>query len=124
MERRAFIHLSAYTAIALTLPALNGCTSTDKILEQPSFFAHIADEKTIIETGQSYRKLFPSENDQIKLKQLLLGNNQNTDKKLIQNTLDSNVTLDFKSGNLVTAAGWVLSITEARQCALYSILNT
>ena len=123
MERRTFIHLSAYTAVALALPVLNGCKSTDHILEQPSFFAHIVDKQTIIEAGQSYRKLIPAENNQNQLKRLLLGNNPDTDKKLIQNNLDSDVTLDFKNGNLITAAGWVLSITEARQCALYSILN-
>jgi hypothetical protein len=54
---------------------------------------------------------------------LLLGNNAPEDKKLIQKLLDSRVEQDFKTGKTVTAGGWVLSVTEARQCALYSILN-
>ncbi|HEY4197114.1 MAG TPA: hypothetical protein VGM63_16345 [Mucilaginibacter sp.] len=124
MQRRTFIQLSAYTAVALALPLVDSCTSpTNKVLEQPLFFAHLVDSKTIQETGLSYRKLFPAEDSQTTLTGLLLGKNAPEDKKLIQSSLDKQVDDDFKAGKTVTAAGWVLSITEARQCALYSILN-
>src|ERR1700748_1995154 len=83
MQRRTFIHLSAYTAIAIALPVMDGCTSTNSVLEQPLLFAHIADEKTIIEAGRSYRKLIPAEDDKAKLKQLLLGNKPDAGKKMI-----------------------------------------
>ncbi|WP_426667667.1 hypothetical protein ACPPVU_16715 [Mucilaginibacter sp. McL0603] len=126
MQRRTFIHLSAYTAIALTLPIIDGCglNSTDKILSQPLFFSRLVDFKTITETGLAYRKLFPVEDNQAALNQLLLGNNASNDKKMIQKQLDEQVEQDFKAGKTVTAKGWVLSVTEARQCALYSIINT
>jgi hypothetical protein len=126
MQRRTFIHLSAYTAIALTFPLMDGCNweSVDKILSQPLLFSHLVDVKTISETGQAYRKLFPAEDNQAILNQLLLGSNPSIDKKLIQKQLDERVDLDFRAGKTVTVKGWVLSITEARQCALYSILNT
>ena len=126
MQRRTFIHLSAYTTIALTLPVIDGCgwNSTDKILSQPLFFSHLVDIKTINETGLAYRKLFPAEDNQAALNQLLLGNNASNDKNIIQKQLDEQVDQDFKAGKTVTAKGWVLSITEARQCALYSIINS
>jgi hypothetical protein len=124
MQRRTFIHLSAYTAIALTLPFAVGCApSTNKVLEQPLFFSHLVDAKTINEAGLAYRKLFPGEDSQTTLTGLLLGNNIPEDKKSVQKLLDNHVEQDFKAGKTVTAGGWVLSITEARQCALYSILN-
>jgi hypothetical protein len=125
MQRRTFIHLSAYTAIALALPLAEGCTpSIEKILEQPLFFAHLVDAKTIRETGNVYRKLFPAENNKTTLTGLLLGNNSTTkDRKTILMLLDYRVQQDFKTGKTVVASGWVLSITEARQCALYSIIN-
>ena len=125
MQRRTFIHLSAYTAIALTLPMIDGCglNSTDKILSQPLFFSHLVDTKTINETGLAYRKLFPSENSQSVLNKLLLGSNASNDKTMIQKQLDARVDQDFKEGKIITAKGWVLSVTEARQCALYSILS-
>jgi hypothetical protein len=125
MQRRTFIHLSAYTAIALTLPLADGCTpSTEKILKQPSFFAHLVDAKTIREAGDVYRKQFPAEDNKSTLTGLLLGNSSTTmDKKTIRMLLDHRVEQDFKTGKTVVASGWVLSITEARQCALYSIMN-
>ena len=124
MQRRTFIHLSAYTAAALALPLVESCTSsTNRVLEQPLFFAHIVDGKTIREAGLAYRKQFRNEDSQTTLTGLLLGKNPSEDKKLIQSSLDQKVDQDFKTGKTVTAAGWVLSITEARQCALYSILN-
>ncbi len=125
MHRRTFIHLSAYTAIALTTPLMDGCgrESTEEVLSEPLFFSHLVDIKTIRETGQAYRKLFAAEDNQAYLKQLLLGSNASNDKKMIQKQLDEQVDQDFKAGKTVTAKGWVLSITEARQCALYSIIN-
>jgi len=125
MQRRTFIHLSAYMAIALTIPLMDGCgrESTEEILSEPLFFSHLVDAKAIKETGQAYRKLFPSEDNQATLNQLLLGNDQPKDKKLIQKQLNEWVEQDFKAGKTVIAKGWVLSVTEARQCALYSIIN-
>ena len=124
MQRRTFIHLSAYTAIALALPLADGCTpSIEKILEQPLFFAHLADAKTIREAGSAYRKQFPAEDNKTALTGLLLGGNTTEDKRNLQTLLDNRVEQDFKTGKTVVASGWVLSITEARQCALYSIIN-
>src|SRR5258708_39487398 len=112
MQRRTFIHLSAYTAIAITLPLMDGCNweSTDKVLSQPLLFSNLVDVKTISETGQAYRKLFPAEDNQATLNQLLAGSNPSSDKKLIQKQLDERVGMDFKAGKTVTAMGWVLSI--------------
>lgn len=123
MKRRNFIHLSAYTAIALCLPLTDGCASTANVLEQPLLFSHLADAKTIAETGKAYLKQFPAEGNKARLTELLLGNSFQGDKKAIRTLLDNHVEQDFKTGKIVTASGWVLSVTEARQCALYSILN-
>ncbi|HTD98326.1 MAG TPA: hypothetical protein VK668_03535 [Mucilaginibacter sp.] len=125
MERRTFVRLSTYTAMALTLPLVDGCSvSKEKAISQPLFFSHLVDAKSIKETGNSYRKMTPAENNKISLTELLLGkSNTETDAKSIQNTLNSQVEQDFKTGKTVMVKGWVLSVTEARQCALYSILN-
>jgi hypothetical protein len=126
MERRTFVRLSAYIAMTLTLPLADSCASasTDKTIAQPFFFSHLVDTKAINEAGRAYRKLIPDEDDKTKLIKLLLGdNNKSTDKKMIQALLDNRVKQDFKAGKIVMAKGWVLSITEGRQCALYSIIN-
>jgi hypothetical protein len=125
MERRTFVRLSAYTALALTLPFADGCKSNsgDAPWAQPLVFSHIADIKTINETGRAYRKMMISEDNKATLTQLLTAQNTLTEKAAIQASLDNRVKSDFKSGKIVTISGWVLSVTEARQCALFSILN-
>jgi len=124
MQRRTFIHLSTYTALALTLPFTEGCSpSPETIASRPFLFSQLADKKTIAEAGAAYRKQFPKEDDKTMLKDLLIGANASQDKSAIEKQLDNSVLDDFKTGKTVTAAGWVLSVTEARQCALYSILN-
>lgn len=123
MQRRTFIYLSAYTALALSLPLADGCASrTENALSRPLLFSELADKKTITEAGIAYRKQFPQEDDNTILRNLLVGSGQQ-DPRAIQNDLDRHVLQDFKNSKTVTAAGWVLALTEARQCALYSILN-
>ena len=126
MERRAFVRLSAYTALVLTLPFAHSCTSKpeDDPLAMPLLFSHITDVKTITEAGLAYRKMARNEDNKAKLAQLLSGGAPTTDKHTIQSLLDKQVEQDFSSGKIVTVGGWVLSLTEARQCALFSILNT
>jgi hypothetical protein len=36
-------------------------------------------------------------------------------------TLDQQIKNDFITGNMVMVDGWILSVTEARQCALFSL---
>ena len=124
MQRRIFIHLSAYTALALSLPFAEGCsTSPESVASEPFLFSKLADWKTIAEAGIAYRKKFPKEDDRTVLHNLLIGINTVQNKSAIERHLNDHVLADFKTGKTVTAAGWVLSLTEGRQCALYSILN-
>jgi hypothetical protein len=125
MERRAFVRLSAYTALALTLPFADSCKSKpgDTPWAQPLFFSHIVDIKAINEAGKAYRKMVADEDDKSRLTLLLTAQNTITSKDAIQASLDNRVKQDFKTGKTVTVSGWVLSVTEARQCALFSILN-
>lgn len=125
MERRAFVRLSAYAALALTLPFADGCKSRpgDAPWSQPLFFSHIVGIKIINDAGKTYRKMVSDEDDKSKLTMLLTAQNTITSKDVIQASLDNRVKEDFKTGKTVTVGGWVLSVTEARQCALFSILN-
>jgi hypothetical protein len=125
MDRRVFVRLSAYTALALAMPFADSCTSKNENAPwaQPLLFSHIVDIKAINEAGLAYRKMTVSEDDKSKLTMLLTAQNTITSKDAIQASLDNRVKEDFRIGNIVTVSGWVLSVTEARQCALFSILN-
>ncbi len=127
MERRLFVKLSAFTALVLTLPLAQSCNSSLKeiAVAQPFLFSHLVDAKTIKEAGADYLKKHPVENDQQKLSKLLLGGKEFAalGEDEIRAMLDEQVTADFIAGKVIAISGWVMSQTEARQCALYSLLK-
>src|SRR5215471_4847357 len=126
MKRRDFIQLSAFTAAAISLPLLHSCSppAGEHVFSKPVFLSRLFDEKMIGDVGKVYIQKTPSENDEDKLVQLLAGNNtivNSTDEKAIHDYLDQKIRSDFEKGNTVLAKGWVLAVTEARQCALFSL---
>jgi hypothetical protein len=63
--------------------------------------------------GQRYLELFTDEKQKLTLVKLL------SDTPI--NQLEQQITVDYQSGNTVLLNGWLLSKTEARQCALFSL---
>jgi hypothetical protein len=126
MQRRVFVKLSACTAAVLTLPLLQGCGPGQlDAASQPIFFSHLVDAKTIAKAGKAYLAAHPGEKDVDKLKALLLPKNgQPSDVNAIGRSLVVSIANDFHIGNTVTVSGWVLATTEARQCALYYLLQS
>ena len=127
MKRRDFIQLSAFTAAAIGFPLLHSCNqSAENEMAEPLFLSRLFDEKGISDAGKAYIKKTPLENDKNKLIQLLSDDSEilkSSDQKAIYQYLDEKVKQDFETGNTILVNGWVLSITEARQCALYSLIN-
>ena len=39
-------------------------------------------------------------------------------------SLERRIKEDYETGNIVTIEGWILSATEGRQCALFSLIQT
>lgn len=130
MKRKTFIYLSVVSTVAIAVPSLN-ChnrnETLNKSLSQPKFLSHICDEKTLREIGTAYNKQFSSESSKDQLADLILtdstGNpsSQTTDLSFINSLVDQKIKRDFETGKTVVVKGWVLSITEARQCALFSL---
>jgi hypothetical protein len=129
MKRRTFIGLSAISAASLTTLIQNGCNpkAVDKSLGQPLSLSHILDTNQIREIGLAYRKQFPAENN-IRVLADLLTNEDSledfTDSLAVRTILDKRTTTDFDEGRIVIVNGWVLAENEARQCALFSILQS
>ena len=129
MKRKKFIYPSIGGALAIATPTLY-CRNRDKALNkalgQPKFLSSICDAKTLDEIGAAYLTKFPSEKKEDQLARLLLADStghpipKTTDLPLL---LDQKITDDFNTGKTVVVAGWVLSITEARQCALFSLVE-
>ena len=127
MRRRDFIHLSTFTAAAISFPLLHSCNqTTGNTLAKPDFLSRLFNEGTVSDAGSAYLQKAPQENDTNKLIQLISGNEsmaKSTDQNIIHQYLDQKIKNDFAEGNTVLVKGWVLSITEARQCALYFLIN-
>jgi len=128
MNRRVFVKLGIFSAGAMILPMLN-CRSNDQynvLLHQPTFLSLICDENALREIGLAYRKLKPDEEKKNRLVSILTA--ESGDKKLsskasyndVELFINNKIQADFEKNETVTVKGWVLSLTEARQCALFS----
>lgn len=130
MKRRTFVLLSLYSGAAISIPSL-GCgtesTVASKPWMQPQLLSHICNAKTLQEIGAAYRKQFADESKQKQLINLLLTDSTNSvipvtsEEGIINSMLEQKIQKDFESGKTVIVKGWILSETEARQCALFSL---
>ncbi|HWB28636.1 MAG TPA: hypothetical protein VG738_24350 [Chitinophagaceae bacterium] len=126
MERRRFIKLSALSAGAFTIPFIVSCNNKafNPAMAQPLFLSGIFDAKTMKTTGEAYAKQYPAEDSRNKLIDLLSENSgisQATDAATVHSYYAKKTTADFEALKTVIVNGWVLAVTEARQCALFSL---
>jgi hypothetical protein len=121
MKRRKFLLVSIF-ALFLSLISLwyfKFKSATTKALSHPLDLSEICDRKTLIQIGNTYMKL-TNENDKRYLKELLVQDAAMIDNGL-KISLKSKVVEDFNTGNTILVDGWLLSRTEARQCAFLSM---
>jgi hypothetical protein len=95
-------------------------------LKNPGFLFKLLDENTVRQIGISYRSKFSLESKAAQLEKILLTDGfgktlQADDNSYIHNLMQEKVKFDFETGKTVIVNGWILAVTEARQCALYSI---
>lgn len=120
MKRRKFINstISGLTYLSIT-PLIIQCTFLDSkaSISNPLLMKYIWDESTVEKVGIDYLQLFPSENNEQKLVEILL-------EKLDGNTIvEHQLKEDFNNHETVQIEGWILSKTEVQQCALYSLIK-
>jgi hypothetical protein len=123
MHRRRFIQLTTTTA-ALLFAQLQGCgpTQQESTLSEPDFLKKVAEPASIKRIGAEYIKQNPTESSPETLTEALLMSIPSTEQKAIEEGLLSKIQSDFEQGRTVTLEGWIISVTEARQCAFLSIL--
>jgi hypothetical protein len=113
MNRRKFLGMAAAGAAGLALPAARAGQSADTALAHPRLLEILRDERAVRKLGQRYRETVPAENAAPALTRAIRDERAQVDD-LVQR--------DFAAGRTVTLNGWILSVTEARQCALFSLL--
>ncbi len=95
---------------------------SDLVIATPESLTSIWDPETISGIGSRYRELWPEENNATSLKKIIgekTGDGQN-----VVRAIQLAVQEDFRTGETVIVDGWILARTEARQCALYSLIKT
>ena len=130
MKRRTFIYTGVAVAAGIGLSDFFLLNNQPKWKKQPLLYPFILsnflDEESLRAIGNSYRHRRPDENSKVKLLDALTsrmrGNQTDTNDMANQAMeIEKNVEVDFKSYKLLVIKGWVISETEARQCALLSL---
>ena len=130
MHRRTFCILSS-TGLASVLLPIASCSEDDTALQTqlslPATLATINDTDTITGLGQAYLEQVDGENTAALLIDTLMVKpdggaiSPTTDNVTLQRLMSEKIQYDFETGATVVVKGWVLSRTEARQCALFSL---
>ena len=130
MKRRTFIYTGIALAGVLGLGDLFLLNYESKWKKQPFLFplilSNILDEEWLRIIGNSYRVMRPGENSKAKLLNAISGELQSIHDKAYDSLnqakeIEKLVEMDFKYERHILIRGWVLSETEARQCALLSL---
>jgi hypothetical protein len=125
LDRRAFLRRSAGAAAMLAGLACDSRGGETAALDHPEILDALGPSATRA-IGLRYRELTPSERDAASLRAGIAGSGSwwsGLDGRS-HDGLARRVRADFERGRTVTVLGWVLSVTEARQCALYSLRAT
>ena len=125
MDRKKFIRFASISSLALIIPSTSCVLFEPKlkdVLRKPMSLSKILEDDAIDLIGKSFMDEFSNENQKNILEKLLLGDNDPklTSISFLTQFLKDGIAQDFKMNNIVVIRGWILSITEARQCALHT----
>ena len=125
MKRRNFILLGAAGFAAVSIPTAYYFLTDieyDQALADPQLLSLIWDTETIKKIGNQYRLQMPSENSERPLVKSLKAAASEASLANSSN-LEEVIKKDFETGDTIIVDGWILSRTEARQCALFSLIE-
>jgi hypothetical protein len=125
MKRRNFILMATTAAAAVAIPSIYYKYSTatyNKLMVIPQQLAYLVSTEFVVALGVLYTIQFDDENSERELVDLLLENITSSNE--ITSEIDKKITTDYQTNKTVTLEGWVLSQTEARQCALFSLTQS
>lgn len=122
MQRRQFIGLASVGAASLAWPAATRAAEVSPSpLAQPHLLDVLRDPRLVHDLGLRYRASVPAEDRPSTLERAILAETRGVDSTPLRARVGEQVQRDFAQGRTVMLDGWVLSVTEARQCALYSL---
>jgi len=123
MDRRRFLQLTAAGMVAsVTSSSCSPDASEDaRALTAPELLDMLGPER-VLEIGTKYRAAVPKENTAAALRAAIAESRRHRFPLIGNRSTAEQIRADFAAGRTVIVNGWVLSTTEARQCALYSLV--
>jgi hypothetical protein len=125
IDRRSFLEVGVVSVAGLlTATCARGeLTSSDVDVSVPQLLSVLGAD-AVNDIGRTYRAAVVDESSAPRLRAAVAASHTSTGLLgWTQQSITDQVLKDFAEGRTVVVNGWVLSITEARQCALYSILH-
>jgi hypothetical protein len=127
MNRKRFLIISGIVAGGAAAPWLfrwDGLRPPPPLT--PWYLAHIFDHARLQQLGQAYLAATPTERSAPELTRLLLPGESvaGLDDDTLRGRLRNRVLDDFTAGRVTLVDGWILSLTEARQCALLALARS
>ena len=124
IDRRRFLQVATAGVLAsLTASACaTGEAADARELAQPALLRMLGAQR-VRELGVRYRQMVPAENREATLRAALSHGEARgmSFPWTSRPSMAQQVEDDFANGRTVLVNGWVLSATEARQCALFSL---
>lgn len=115
LNRRRFLQVAA---LGVAAAIVQTCSEEgDRALDQPLLIATLGADR-VRELGARYRVQTPNESTAETLRAAI---NNDHGFRFLRRSIDDRVQDDFAAGRTVLVDGWLLSVTEARQAALFSL---
>lgn len=124
MDRRSFVRVAGATVLGV---ATIGCTARElsdaRALARPELLVALGDGP-VRQIGARYRAMTAGERNVDALRDAIARSRPLRERLFgaAPPPIADMVRDDFEQGRTVEISGWLLSVTEARQCALYSLL--
>lgn len=125
MKRKSFLVLSGVGFLALSVGGYFGLRSYRNrrgILYRPESLSAFCDDTSLCAMGKEYLQIHPEEKD-VKTLMGLMGASFYAQEATIRARLRDNIKYDFESDRALVLDGWVVSRTEGRQCALFTLMQ-
>ena len=122
LDRRRFLQLSALGVIATV--ADSACSAPDNrddaSIDHPALLAMLGPDR-VRQLGVRYRAATSSENTDQALRAAISSGRGLRIPFTRSASIDDQIRDDFERGRIAVVDGWLLSVTEARQAALFSL---
>jgi hypothetical protein len=120
LDRRRFLQLTALGVVSSFADIACDRDAPGVAADGQQLLALLGPDR-VREIGSHYRTATPSENTADALRAAISKSRGFHIPLLGNESLDEQIEDDFEEGRTVVVDGWILSVTEARQAALFSL---